>query len=87
MGVNVIDPEANAEAFLREFEVPYPSILDRAGELSSKFKGVSPQALPTTIVLDRAGRVAIRLFGTTSLPELRAVTAHLVMETPADAMR
>jgi thiol-disulfide isomerase/thioredoxin len=77
VGVNVIDPEANAAAFRREFEVPYPSILDRAGEFAARFKGVSPQALPTTIVLDREGRVAVRLFGVTSVPELRAVVGHL----------
>jgi thiol-disulfide isomerase/thioredoxin len=77
VGVNVLDPEANAAAFRREFEVPYPSILDRAGEFAARFKGVSPQALPTTIVLDREGRVAVRLFGVTSVPELRAVATYL----------
>ncbi|MBW3664843.1 MAG: TlpA family protein disulfide reductase [Actinobacteria bacterium] len=80
VGVNVLDPEANASAYRREFDVPYPSIFDRAGEFAAKFRGVSPQALPTTIVLDRDGRVAVRLFGVTSAPELRAVVGYLTEE-------
>lgn len=65
IGVNVRDGAAQAMAFEEEFAIEYPSILDdetAQGQLA--FAGiVAPNAVPTTIILDRDGRVAARVSG------------------------
>lgn len=65
IGVNVRDAQGTAEAFERRFNVLYPSILDNdAGRMQLALSGdVSPNAVPTTIVLDMQGRVAVRILG------------------------
>lgn len=66
VGVNTRDQEAQAQQFATEFGVEYPSIMDTAGGRSVQraFAGQVPlNAVPTTLVLDREGRVAHRVIG------------------------
>lgn len=65
VGVNVRDQAANAASFEQSYGITYPSILDvESGEAQLAFAGpVPPAAVPTTIVLDREGRVAARVLG------------------------
>ncbi|MCA0379725.1 MAG: TlpA family protein disulfide reductase [Actinobacteria bacterium] len=66
VGVNIRDQEAQAVQFAEEFGVEYPSIMDSAGkrEVQRAFAGQVPlNAVPTTLVLDREGRVAHRVVG------------------------
>jgi len=65
IGVDVRDEAATALAFAETFGITYPSILDtRGGEVQLAFAGeIAPNAVPTTIVLDRDGRVASRIIG------------------------
>lgn len=66
VGVNIRDQEAQAVQFAEEFGVKYPSIIDSAGtrEVQRAFAGQVPlNAVPTTLVLDREGRVAHRVVG------------------------
>jgi thiol-disulfide isomerase/thioredoxin len=65
LGVNVYDDVAVANSFERDFTIPYPSILDaETGELRLAFAGeLSPNGVPTTIIVDREGRAASRLSG------------------------
>ncbi|PJJ55496.1 TlpA disulfide reductase family protein [Microbacterium proteolyticum] len=65
IGVNVRDTGATATAFATEFDITYPSILDAAtSDVQFAFAGKSaPNAVPTTIVLDRDGRMASRILG------------------------
>ena len=65
LGVNVYDDVAVANSFERDFEIPYPSILDAdTGEVRLAFAGqLPPNGVPTTIIIDRQGRVASRLSG------------------------
>lgn len=63
-GVNLRDSKATADAFERNFGITYPSIKDKNGTvLLSMTEYVPPQAVPTTIVLDKQGRVAARILG------------------------
>lgn len=63
-GVNLRDSKHTAEAFERNFGITYPSIKDKNGSvLLSMTEYVPPQAVPTTIVLDKKGRVAARILG------------------------
>ena len=65
IGVNVRDTGATATAFADEFGITYPSILDAAtSDVQFAFAGkAAPNAVPTTIVLDRDGRMASRILG------------------------
>ncbi|MGA1775214.1 MAG: TlpA family protein disulfide reductase [Nitriliruptoraceae bacterium] len=70
VGVNIEDTEANALAHLREFAVPYPSLSDPVNDLAGRFDGIGARTIPTTLFLDREGRVAARLLGLATLGEL-----------------
>jgi len=65
LGVNVYDERAMARSFETDFAIPYPSVLDVAtGEIRLAFSGqLPPNGVPTTIIVDRSGRVAARLSG------------------------
>lgn len=65
VGINVRDQADTAAAFEATFGITYPSILDvGTGAVQLAFAGqIAPNAVPTTIVLDRQGRVAARVIG------------------------
>ncbi len=80
LGVNVDDPAANALAFVREFDVPYPSVHDPAGSYAASFGGIGPSVMPSTLLLDGDGRVAVRIFGSTDATELTVLLGELLEE-------
>ncbi len=49
---------------MRENTITYPSIYDPSGQSLLAFSGVLPaSAVPSTMVLDREGRLAVRVLG------------------------
>lgn len=60
LGINVRDPSQDqALAFERTYDVPYDSLYDPDGSLLLAFRGtIPPQAIPSTLVIDREGRIA-----------------------------
>lgn len=83
LGVNVYDQAETALAFARKYEVTYPSLLDAgSGAVRLAFAGVAaPSAVPTTIVLDKQGRVAARFLGQIMAPSsLETVVRELIAE-------
>lgn len=71
VGVNVQDDsETNALLHVREYDIPYPSISDPTTVVASRFEGVAPSTLPSTVLVDPQGRVALSIFGETSAVEL-----------------
>ena len=65
IGVNILDQPETAITFAREFGIAYPSLMDvETGAVRLAFAGeASPNAVPTTVVLDRDHRVAARVNG------------------------
>ena len=65
VGVNTYDQADTARAFNEKYGVSYPSIIDvNTGAAKLAFaEATSIQATPTTLVLDREGRVAARVIG------------------------
>ena len=60
------DP-APAEAFVRSFEITYPSIYDPTGRVLLAFAGdLPPSAIPSTMIIDREGRLAVRVLSEVS---------------------
>lgn len=80
VGVNVRDTSETALAFDRNFGIEYPSLIDaQSGQVSLAFTGVvSPQAVPTTIVIDRDGKVASRILGRIEASILRTLIQTVV---------
>ncbi|STX33373.1 TlpA family protein disulfide reductase [Kocuria rosea] len=81
-GVNLRDEQATAQAFERNFDIPYPSFQDKDGEVLMALSAyVPPQAVPTTLVLDAEGRVAARILGLADRSILDTLLADTVAET------
>ena len=72
LGVNIYDGPEQSQAFARKFEVPYPSFLDdKTGKVRLAFAGqIAPNAVPTTFVLDKQGRVTARILGIVDEPSI-----------------
>lgn len=82
VGVNVRDSAATALAFDRNFDITWPSIIDaQSGSVLLAFTGlVTPQAVPTTLVIDKQGRVAARVLGQIQESTLKALVQRVVDE-------
>ncbi|WP_341975858.1 TlpA disulfide reductase family protein [Microbacterium sp. LWO13-1.2] len=65
VGINTRDQADTAKAFADEYSITYPSLID-VDTAEAKFafaQAVPIQATPTTLVLDKQGRVAARIIG------------------------
>ncbi|TVL93532.1 TlpA disulfide reductase family protein [Streptomyces sp. SAJ15] len=83
VGVNTRDPNrASAIKFEKEFEVDYPSLYDPAGKLLLRFpKGtLLPQGIPSTVVIDRDGKVAARTMQPLSEKRLHELIDPVIAE-------
>lgn len=65
LGVNTYDQAATALTFEQKYHVSYPSAIDTntAAIQYAYSKYIPPAAVPTTLVLDKQGRVAARVTG------------------------
>ncbi|NYE95541.1 thiol-disulfide isomerase/thioredoxin [Psychromicrobium silvestre] len=80
-GVNIRDDVANAVAFGRTFGISYPSFNDKDGSvLLSLASYVPPAAVPTTLVLDKQGRVAARILGVADKSTLKTLISSTLAE-------
>ena len=81
VGINFRDNRDAALAHERRFGVTYPSIDDGAGETLLQLRGsLPPRAIPSTLVLDRSGRVSARVLGQVPPATLRALVSDALAE-------
>ncbi|WP_454778345.1 TlpA family protein disulfide reductase [Georgenia muralis] len=81
LGINPRDDVGTAQAFERTFEVPYPSLHDRDARGVAAFEGVVPlQAMPSTVVLDRRGRLTARVLGQIDPTIVRGLIGDVLAE-------
>ncbi|MCP9945070.1 TlpA family protein disulfide reductase [Streptomyces somaliensis] len=83
VGINTRSNRGKSIRFEEDFGIPYPSLYDRYGKivLNGFPKGtVQPQAIPSTVVLDRDGRIAARVLKAVSEKELRSMIAPVLAE-------
>ena len=74
VGLDTRDTEAAALAFLEAYGVTYPNVIDADGRLQLLFSDtLPPQAIPSTLVVDREGRVAGRIIGRVTEATLTAL--------------
>lgn len=80
LGINVRDNRPAAAAFQRTFRVSYPSVFDGSGSILAQFRELPPAAVPSTLVLDRQGRVAARFIGGVRVDDLLPVVQQISAE-------
>jgi thiol-disulfide isomerase/thioredoxin len=79
MGILTRDNLANAEVFARQLGVPYPNFIDDS--LLLGFRNTLPaNAIPTTVVIDKQGRVAARISGAVTVGGLSNLIERLRAE-------
>ncbi|WP_328965068.1 TlpA disulfide reductase family protein [Streptomyces virginiae] len=85
LGINTRDPDrATARSFVRTHGLDFPSLHDPTGELLLRFPPalLNPQAIPSTLVIDRRGRIAVSIGGAVTEDELGPLLARVLEETP-----
>jgi thiol-disulfide isomerase/thioredoxin len=83
LGIDARDPSReNARGYVRTFDVPFRSLYDPKGESLLRFRGtLTPNSIPSTVVLDREGRVAASILGVLpSAGTLESVIEKVVAE-------
>jgi thiol-disulfide isomerase/thioredoxin len=84
VGVNTRDTETAARAFEEEFGIGYPSVVDQDGRLLLAFRDtLPPAAIPSTLVVDREGRMAARVIGPITETTLTSLVTDIAAEAPA----
>ncbi len=84
VGLDTRDSDVSARGFVSAFDVGYPNVIDRDGRLQLLFSDSLPaQAIPSTLVIDRQGRVAARALGRVSESSLRGMIEPLLADSPA----
>lgn len=65
LGVDIRDGATSmGRAYQRRFAVPYPSIFDTDGQTLLAFRGIlAPNAIPSTVIVDKQGRIAATVLG------------------------
>jgi thiol-disulfide isomerase/thioredoxin len=83
VGINTRDTSPQpAQQFEKSFGVPYPSLYDPVGKLMLRFKKgtLNPQLIPTTLIIDRDGKIAARALQALSEEKLRKMLDPVVAE-------
>jgi thiol-disulfide isomerase/thioredoxin len=79
MGVNSRDGVETARAFLLARKITYPSLRDDGGGTLLALRGKA-NTTPTTLVLDRQGRIAARVSGPVTAATLRGLVDDVLSE-------
>ncbi|MFZ3474993.1 TlpA family protein disulfide reductase [Streptomyces sp. 4.24] len=83
VGINIRDnTKENAAAFEETYGITYPSLFDPTGKLLLRFpKGsLSLSAIPSTIILDKDGKIAARTLAAVNAEDLRSMIDPVVTE-------
>ncbi len=81
LGIAVKDSDQGAQAFYANKKISYRSLSDPSGRIALVFRGFPPNAIPSTIILDRQGRVAEVHLGTMLRGDIEPVVTQLAAES------
>lgn len=79
VGILTRDSEVAARAFQNRFQLPYPTLVDDSVLLGFR-DSLSANAIPSTILMDRKGRVAARISGQITVASLSDLIEKLHAE-------
>ncbi|MBR7743296.1 TlpA family protein disulfide reductase [Phycicoccus sp. BSK3Z-2] len=79
MGIDFREEPERGAAFARKAGLTYPSLSDESGVLILQLQGKAP-TVPTTLVLDRQGRIASRVNGPVDTSTLTGLVEDVVAE-------
>lgn len=80
MGIDFREGAETGAAFVKKAGITYPSLSDEGGVLILRLQGKAP-TVPTTLVLDREGRIAARVNGPVDTSTLTGLVDDVVSET------
>ena len=81
VGLNTRDSDAAARAFVERFGIAYPNVIDTDASKQLLFKdNLPPAAIPSTLVIDREGRVAARAIGEVDRSRLLGLVEPILAE-------
>ena len=69
-----------AKSFVDNFKLTYPSLIDDEILLGFK-KSLSPNAIPTTLIIDQQNKVAVRFSGAVTVANLEEYLNRVLSET------
>jgi thiol-disulfide isomerase/thioredoxin len=75
LGVNVQEPQENVAPFVQEFDMSYPVLLDKDGELMKTYRA---QGLPMSFIVDADGVIQVRHMGYLTGEQLESYLANLL---------
>jgi peroxiredoxin len=82
VGIDIRDEPDAAQAFMQDFNISYPSISDPNDDIALLFRATDPpSAIPSTIVIDRSGRIAARIIGSASYSGLKSLIMTVAAES------
>jgi cytochrome c biogenesis protein CcmG/thiol:disulfide interchange protein DsbE len=67
LNMTMYDDLNDVKDFVKEFDIPYPVLLDIDGTVSANY---NIQVVPTTVFIDKNGKVADRVLGLISMEEI-----------------
>ena len=70
LAVNAFEPPEEVAAFVDEFALTFPVILDESGTINTEIYGAAVEGYPTSLLIDRDGVIVQRFPGIVETPEL-----------------
>jgi peroxiredoxin len=81
IGIDIRDQPDAAQAFMQDFRISYPSISDPSDDIALEFRATDPPAaIPSTIIIDRTGRIAARIIGPVTYRTLQELLNPIIAE-------
>lgn len=80
VGIDEQDVAAKARAFAAAARTDYPQLIDPDGTLLAKLTMVPSSGIPSTLVVDRHGRVAARIIGAAQERQLHDLIERVVAD-------
>jgi hypothetical protein len=73
------DNISSAKAFYENFNLTYPTFIDDS--ILVGFKGsLIPNAIPTTLIIDKQGKVAVRISGEATVATLKKMLEMVIAD-------
>jgi thiol-disulfide isomerase/thioredoxin len=80
VGIDEQDGSAQAKAFVAATGAAYPDLVDSEGKVLARLRVLPQAAVPSTLVLDREGRIADRVIGPVTEAQITSLVSSVLAE-------